>query len=717
MGTDNSNKTALPELNPLIKLSPAPAQADGSPVWTLYNRVSNEHFRIGWAEFECLARFSQHKTVESLIDAVNSETTLTVGKEDVLALIAFLNRHGLLALFDQRLSDSSPDKKSFWERLLHGYLYFTIPLVKPEKFLNLTLPYVRPLLSKGFVMLMMGVLLAAVFVTLERADEFFNSFTRLFSVTGIVTGLVVFAALKIIHELSHAYTATKYGVRVPHMGIAFIVMYPVLYTETTGSWQLSSRRRRLHIGMAGILAELCAAGIALWVWNISPEGSVAQGLSFMTVAVSLAGSLLVNLNPLMRFDGYYMLCDITGQDNLQSRSCAFARWVIRRALFAAGEDVPEDLPERQKRFLTLFGFALLIYRFFLFLGIAVLVYMVFPKPLGAFLMAVELYWFIGLPIRSELKIWWQKRSEYLKTSRARITLAACFALIALAAVPWQRTISVPAVLHAAAYAAIYPEVDSYIESIAVKDRESVKSGQVLARLSSPGLETDLKKTRKELSSLQQYRRRLLTSPEQARAGLDELDNRISTVKQKLGYLEEQKARLDIRAPFDGQVRDFNHEIHAGRYIKKDTLLFRVIRPEDVSVTAYIEERDLGRINDSNKAVFMPAYTALTAIPLRIETLDETNAEYLPWPELSSVYGGPLPAGTKAGDARGSDRIVPVQGMFALHLKLAGENAYHTDEKEEFVQTGTVRIQAKAKSALAGLGQDMAALFLRESGLN
>ena len=398
MNMDEQASIPLPKLHPLITLHRAPDNADGSPMWSLHNPVSNEYFRIDWISFECLARFSFYQNSRDLIHAVNQETTLSIDEQDIESLIAFLNFHGLVALPDQRFGPQSLEtNKPLWMRIFHGYLFFSLPLIKPHKFLQRTLPVVRPLLSAPFVSTMLLILIAAVITTLDRSDEFFATFTQIFTPQGIVFGLLTFAVLKIVHEFAHAYTAEKYGVSVSHMGVAFIVMYPVLYTEASGSWALSSRKHRVHIGMAGILAELCIAGIALWLWNFSNPGDVLHSLSFMVVSVSLISSLLVNLNPLMRFDGYYMFSDYTRIENLQSRACAIARYRLRQILFASREDPPEMLNARQYNLMLVFGCALIIYRFFLFTGIAALVYFLFPRPLNFLMAGAELYWFIFMP--------------------------------------------------------------------------------------------------------------------------------------------------------------------------------------------------------------------------------------------------------------------------------------------------------------------------------
>lgn len=712
----DASSRKLPRLNPAIRLYPSSYGADGQPHWTLHNPVSGEFFRIEWAAFECLARFGHYDTSAQLIQAVNHETTLTVDETDVHSLITFLQDKGLLELSehaDQMPQIKEEGQKPWWHQALHGYLFFTVPLVKPDAFLDKALPYVRPVLSKPFVMLMLANLVLAFVMLLPRIDGFLATFTDIFTLQGAVMALVVFAFLKVVHELAHAFTAKKYGVQVPHMGVAFIVLYPVLYTETTASWQLSSRRQRFHIGVAGILAELCLAGIFLWLWQISPEGSVAQNISFLAIVIALLGSLLVNLNPLMRFDGYYMLCDITGLDNLQHRACAFARQALRRFLFADQSGAPEPLPARTQRFLTWFGFALLIYRFFLFLGIAILVYWLFPKPLGAILMAVELLYFIGFPIWSELKVWAHKLPQYKSNPRAYMTLAVAVGLLILMAVPWERHVHMPATLHAAQYEALYPAAVAYVQAVNVKDGQRVEKGQVLLRLTSDQLQHDINKAQQELAALELQRRRFATSRDDSGARMGRLERQIALQAQKLATLQTQAKGLIVKAPFDGIVKDMHPLLHEGRYVPKTMRLMQVIAPEKWQVTAYGNAQDRRRLHIGDKAVFRTGFALRNMAHLQLTQMAETKADRLAFPELLSVYGGPIAARAP----QGPETIELVQGIFPIYFSIIDINPQLATQELPLVVKGSVQAYGQAESLLARLGRGAANLLRRESGLN
>ncbi len=705
---DGDEDFSLPTLNPLIKLFKTSPDHDGTPRWTLHLPASNQYYQIGWAEFECLARFHQFETAAPLKAEINAQTTLDIDWDDIKALIMFLQKNSLLILDHKTLA--TPEKpKALWKKLVHGYLFFTIPLFKPTKFLKATLPYIRPFLSKTFITIMLSFLLFMIFLTFQRLDEFTHTFLEMFSLKGAFITFFVFTGIKIIHEMAHAYTATKYGVNVPHMGVAFIVMYPVLYTETTGSWQLSSVRARMAIGLAGVMAELSLAAIFLLLWHILPPG-MGRSISFSVVAISMIGSLFVNLNPLMRFDGYFVVSDALGIENLHARAMALTRWKIRDILFGLHETPPDNFSPARQKFMMLFGLLILIYRFFLFLGIAFLVYYIFFKPLGLIMMGLELLWFILLPIWGELKQWWLRRSDIIKTRRSRISLGLVAFLILFLLLPLHTNVNISGVLHQSDYRSIYASVPSNIKSLNVKNDQSAKAGQILLILESDPLEKDLEIAKVKLEYLQIRKSREQTNIALYREHHGRLDNKISQAAQKLHALQKQKERLIIKAPFDGIIRDLRPEIHKGRWVSSHELLFTIIGKEKKTLTAYIGENQLARIEIGNKAKFYPKSSLFSQNNFIVESIDPTNAATLLWPELSSIYGGNIPAIAK------EQKVSPLESIYRVKLKPLQKKDISL-KTSHFIEKGQVRIKAHRESVLLSIFQRFVALIIRESSLN
>lgn len=631
----------LPSLAPHLKLSRAPDDK-GEPSYTLHNPSSNSYFKIDWIAFECISRIPLYKTATELKNAIEAETTLKIGKEQIKDIVSFLSKSGLLSLSDQTIAFQGNKSIPIWKKILHQYLFFSIPLFKPQSFLEKTYPRIAWMFNPLFVKSCILFLCAMILMTLSRVDEFFYTFADLFSVQGAIAALLTFAFIKIVHEFAHAYTAVRHGVKVPHMGVAVMLMYPVLYTETTGSWALSSRRARFQIGMAGICAELCLAGFFLLLWHTATPGSLVQSLSFLVVAISLIGSLLINLNPFMRFDGYYMLSDATGFDNLQTRSCNFARHTLRRALFGWNDPAPEDLPDHDKKFLVWFGFGLLIYRLFLFTGIALLVYHLFFQPLGFILMMVELAWFIFLPIWSEIKVWWKNRRRILSAPRALVPAAALLLLLLAFFVPWRTNIILPAIVHAKLQETVYPPSPSRIVALHIAEGMTVEEGDILAELDSPELDFQIKKSRQDLNRLETLKRRGQNMV-QTLQNNELSDAAIEKARIKLKGYEDQARRLVITAPFTGIVRDLGAEITEGRYVAPRDALFTLVDPQSAAVSAYATEEEREKISTAETALFFSEYRTLNMPQLTLTHIAETGSTDIPWPELASVYGGPIAA--------------------------------------------------------------------------
>ena len=254
-------------------------------------------------------------------------------------------------------------------------------------------------------------------------DLFTASFLHFFSIEGAFTYGAALAAVKVLHELGHGYMAARFGCRVPSMGVIFLVMFPVLYTDVTDAWRLQSRRQRLLIDAAGIIVELAVACVATFLWAFLPDGP-ARSVCFRAGDDKLGDELLINLNPLMRFDGYYIMSDMIRIDNLAPRAFDLGRWRVREILFGLGQPCPEALPRRMVTVLIFYAWATWIYRLILFTGIALMVYHLVFKALGLVLFLVEIICFIVLPVMREMGHWWRIAPPIRRNARTIGSAAA-----------------------------------------------------------------------------------------------------------------------------------------------------------------------------------------------------------------------------------------------------------------------------------------------------
>ena len=578
--TSEQNETPLPSLREDLEVLKGWVQHSGAPSWVLFDPLRNSYFRIGHEAFQLLSLWAS-STVEGLQNTARVQLQREVDAEEIGDVAKFL-------LANQLSSDTPEDgyrhfigleksrKKGMFSRVLHNYLFFRIPLFRPDRFLQHAWPVVSPLYTRwaAIIFAVMGVL--ALYFISRQWDAFKGQFIAFLSLEGLIYYGVSLIFVKMVHELSHAFMAVRYGLKVPVIGVAFLVLMPVLYTDTSNAWRLPSRRQRLMIDGAGIMAELVMAVLASLLWVFLPDGPI-RAVAFSVATVGWLLSLAVNLNPFMRFDGYYLLSDFLGFENMQSRGFALARWRMRKHLFGVDGGKPERLSPGFEQVVILHAWGTWVYRFFLFLGIAFLVYTFFIKALALFLFVVEIAWFIFLPIIREIKVWWSMREQIIKMRRSWITFGLSVGLIVIAFMPLSSRVEIPALLHSQTEIAIYPPVSGKLITLNTKVGAVVREGDVLMAVESLALEKDMALTQSRI---------LLLKQRLARGNADASDGALRRVLQSelsteqdtlLGY-EKRRNEMTIRAPFSGDVVDFNPAITRGRIVARNEVLFRIRGP-------------------------------------------------------------------------------------------------------------------------------------------
>ena len=281
------------------------------------------------------------------------------------------------------------------------------------------------------------------------------------------------------------------------MGIAFLVFFPFLYTDNTNAWRLRDHRKRLTINFAGISTELHLAIIATFFWGVSEPG-LFKSVAFFVATTSWVSSLLINISPFMRFDGYYVFADYLKVDNLQPRAFALAKWKLREILFGLNINPPEVMQSHRRNLLILYAWSTWVYRFFLFIGIALLVYFFAFKLLGIILFAVEIIWFIGLPIGKEVLAWWKLKSKFILSLKLLRTVAILAFLIFLFFYPWKNYQKIPAIFQADQSTFIYAPIDSQIKDIYIIENQLVEDSQLLISLKSPELDLTISQVKEEI---------------------------------------------------------------------------------------------------------------------------------------------------------------------------------------------------------------------------
>ncbi|UJP05607.1 MAG: HlyD family efflux transporter periplasmic adaptor subunit [Nitrosomonas sp.] len=696
----------LPQLREDLQLLPAPNTDDGSPAWTLYDPVSHRFFRIGALVFHMLSRWSAANG-QQLIDQVSDETVFVPAHEDVDALIKFLEINQLtVQSYTQPSSRYVMQHKSHhanrWQRLLSQYLFFRVPLFRPDAFLNRTYPWFGKCFSLSFLYGVTLISIIGIYLVSRQWDVFINTFLHFFTLQGILIYALALIGTKVFHELGHVYTAKHYGCRIPSMGAAFMVMLPMMYSDMSDTWRLYSKKQRMHIAAAGIINELMLAGICLFIWSFLPEG-ILRSVCFVVATTSLISTLLINITPFMRFDGYYMLSDWWGIDNLQQRSFQLARWKLRHLLFGPVEEKPEYLLPNQERKLVCYAWITWVYRLILFTGIALLVYHFFFKPLGLILFTVEIVLLILMPVFKEIQHWRTLTNSNLQTRRWRLWILLAAVIVSALFIPWNSRIHIPGVLTSATHTTLYPAESAQIVSIAVEQGQRVEKDQVLMVLRSPALDKDIALARQQLEFLELRAMRAVAN-RQDQDDLHVILEQIAAESSRLEGLEKKQARLTLRAPFPGIIATMGEALHVHQWVNRTTALCLIMDPDSAEIKGIVSETDLNRIESGQPASFYPEDPQLPELTASLHRIDWGNIKHVDLPYLASPYGGDI-----AVRRHHNGMLVPETTVYAIYLNNVSATALQKEIR------GSILISGKPISIARQAYETAASVIIRESG--
>ncbi len=698
---------ALPALRQELTLYRAAPAADGAPSWSLFDPVRNLYFHIDWLTFEILSHWHLGEG-ERIARAVGSRTTLAADTADVELVATFLRSNELVRVCDAQGSQmlaglARRRKPGLFSWLLHHYLFFRLPLWRPNAWLARHSPRVEALFSPGFRVLTLAALLLALLALSHQWDTFVVTLVDTFSWRGLLGYAIALVLVKFLHELGHAFTAKRYGCEVPTMGVAFLVMFPMAYTDVNDVWKLTSRRQRLAVGAAGIATELMVAVWATVLWCLLPPGPLRDMLFFLSTTTWIS-TLIVNASPFMRFDGYFLLMDWLELPNLHQRAFALGRWYLRECLFALRAPPPEHWPPRRERALILFAYLTWGYRLLLFLGIAALVYYAVPKPLGPLLAAVEVVWFIAMPLGRELRQWGVLVKARAPTRRMALSLLVLLAVLAALLLPWDGRIRSQALLSPVEVQPVVAPVGARLVAVPWRDAEPVPASEEIVQLDSPDLHYQLAAVERQLRMARwQYQS----------AGLDREMQRQQQVTEALverllaqrREISDALSRFAPRADHPGLYFTSHPDLQPGAWVAASEVLGELVDSERWKVVTYLTEDQLGRLRRGHRGRFYSEVPGQTVIALRVSSINHDASRLLPEGILASTAGGAIPVRqTEQG-------LVPEHALYRVQLEPVGD--YSPGQVR--VLRGHVVMFAEPRSYFDRVFRSVAALFYREAG--
>jgi len=622
---------------------PGPRDKSGAPSHVLHDPAADAYFHVGCIEFEMLTRW-QMANAQAIADDICATSTFSTTSEEVAQFATQLRHSGLLRCRADEIAElrdaAKKHQADMASRFTNSLLFMRFPLLRPQKFLDRIAFLAAPFFTRPLWYGLLAGFLLALYLIGRQWDVFTASLANMANLNGAVAISIALALAKSVHELAHGLAARRYGADVPVMGIAFILFWPLLYTETSNAWTVASRRARVIIAAAGVAAELAFATCCFILWPLLDPGPFRDAAGFAATTLIVL-SLLFNANPLMRFDGYFILSEIAGIENMQPRGFEIVKWYLRRLIAGVTLPYPEIiLDTHERRVLLIYGIALMFYRIGLYSGIVYGINrLLFPAaalPLSLVIIMSSLL----KPILGEVSKWF--RLAYLCNGLSGIArpAAICAILAAPLFIPWRSSVQVPVLISAGDTYDIFTPEPARISSINFHEGDRVGFGAVLIKLRSPDVDFRLAQAMDKAQALDRSINQRLTDIDY-HPQLRSSESELAKLKSEIRGLRARRRQLTITAPAAGTLTRLDRNLRPGLWVRATQPLMQLAASRTPSVFGYAEERDMEFIRPGARARIWIDGQPGQGLEGRVDALYPQALKTITEPLMASTTGGAI----------------------------------------------------------------------------
>jgi putative peptide zinc metalloprotease protein len=567
----------------------------GKRWYVLEDHITGQVRRLSPESYLIVGLMNGKRSVDRLWDLASQRLGAEMPThEELLQLLASLYQANLIRMdisgdIGELFERGKEAQRRQWISKLKSPLSIKIPLLDPEKFLCATQQYVRPLLSRSFLVIWCLLVAYALVLVGEHWDELTRNVSdRVLAADNLLLLWLIYPVIKLIHELGHGYCIKRGGGEVHELGIMLLVLIPMPYVDASASAAFADKKQRMLVGAAGILVELFIASLAMLVW-VNAEAGLAKSIAYNVMFIAGVSTVLVNGNPLLRFDGYYILADFLEIPNLGQRANRYWAWLAKRVLFGVKGHASPAYDRRESLWLFGYGVSALVYRLFLMVTIVLFVaqqYFVIGVVLAIWSLLGTFIW----PNLKMLVTTWRDSTVRSGSRSPALVIPLCIALVVLLLgflrLPLSTTIE--GVVQIADDRRVLVRENCFISEIHQSSGMPVSANELLVSCDNPRLRTEKEVLQHQYAEALAQLQGVWDDPVQIKIYNEELARLQSEIA-------ENQLRLDalkLYAGADGTwIIDRASDL-PGRFVSRGDLLGYVITDQQVEVRGMIPEADI-----------------------------------------------------------------------------------------------------------------------------
>jgi putative peptide zinc metalloprotease protein len=598
-------RSSRPRLRPGVK--PLHRMLRGKAWVLLQDPMTQKFHRLPPAVWRVLALLDGRRTLDDVWSQACSDAerhqAQAISQNELVQLMASLYANDLL------LTQSSPDSAEVFERYERqkkakfkqswlNPMSIKLPLLHPDAWFQSQVALARAVFTLPMLLLWLLLVLPAINLGWQNWDALTNNLSdRVLSTGNLALLWVTYPLVKAVHEWAHGLAVKAWGGTVREIGLMFIVLTPVPYVDATSSYGFPSKWSRATVAAAGIFAELLICALAIYCWVLAEPGWV-RAVAFNVILITGVSTVLVNGNPLMRYDGYFILCDVLELPNLAQRSTQVWSWLVDKYGFGA-RDVLPPLESRGER-LTLFLYGAVAPAYRLLITIGLIWFVASEYLLVGVVMALMAAWAaLVMPI---WKVWKHldespglARRRGLAKRRAALAVAAILGCLAFVPVPFNSVHT--GVVWLPEQAAVRAEITGMLSRPSLEPGASLYAGQAIVQINSPQTDAELAVASAVVERLQaQLRLAETESKVKAEALRAELFSRESALTEA----KRRTASLTVKAATDGMWTPAAQTDLAGRSVKRGDLLGHVVDGPSRLIRTAVSQDDLNLVQSRSQ---------------------------------------------------------------------------------------------------------------------
>lgn len=661
----------------------------GRVYWVIKDPVGLQYFRFQEEEYAILQMLDGETSLDEIKEKFEAGfPPQKITLDEIQQFLGMLHRSGLILAGvqgqgAQLLKRRGERRRRELLNVVTNILCVRFKGIDPERILNWLYPKVRWFFTPVAFAVVLCLMLAAIVLVAVQFETFrakLPAFKEFFTPANALWLAVTLAVTKVLHEFGHGLSCKHFGGECHEMGVMLLVLTPCLYCNVSDSWMLPSKWQRAAIGAAGMYVEALLASIATFLWWYSQPG-LLNNLCLNVMFVCGVSTIVFNGNPLLRYDGYYILADLIEIPNLRQKATSILGYKMGEWFLGLEPSEDPFLPKRNQVFFALYSVAAACYRWLVVFSILLFLYKI-GKPyrlevLGQIMAGFALGGMIFQPIYQVSKfISVPGRLDKVKKPRMYATVGGVVLLVAaILFVPLPYHVMSTFEVEPYKAATVYVEVPGTLREIRVKPGDPVVEGQALADLESPDLDlkiADIQGARAQLLAQRETLLRQRFKQAQAASGIPEVEDAIRSKEEQLRQKEAERKRLALSAPRSGTVlpppwvtrkEDPDEALptwsgipldpkNVGAYLEEGVPYCKVGDPDKLEAVLVIDQADIGLVDKGQRVEIKFDQLPHDILYGTIEEISHQNLK-VSSPRLSSRAGGEL--ATKTDPASGAER--------------------------------------------------------------